>query len=375
MRVARMAWVEEMLSAAGGSQARLDELRKERDGAWEGIDATDIRDAVGVAQAPASAGIPPNIQAAITETLSSSISPEVRTPWNEHLLALVMIGTVDSAHFASAFDHWSKLGAPEYWGQIGPVDAALIAHGIEFDPEAGGGHSEWASQLATALLLRESRYGGFTSPVLAASTASATAGAVISLHYAGASGELEAYREILKRILCAPTPDTNDPRIRAALIGTAISLLDYECDPPHAPRGERQFDTWTYAIATGKRLPETACPPQSPSGGINLAAVLASTLALERDMRLAHVRGCAPAEALGYDDDSVAGVFDLYAISVLRMLGDYGLDNEQVLMQLSRFESIYGYGSEEASLSETCQAMVLKALLSEGELLEIICLT
>lgn len=375
IRIARMAWVVEMLAGAGGHDALITELEQEIAAALKDVDVTDIRYAVGVAQAPDTLDLPAEMRDVMTETLSrpDRLEPAYATPWHEHLLALVMLGTAPDEAFASAFEYWSDVGAPEYWGRIGPLEAVLIVHGLEALGERGSENLTWMEPLVTALLLRESREGGFSWPIVASGHPGSTAAAVITLHYADALGEIDGLLDEIRPVLCDPRPDMADPRLRVALIKHAITLAGFDCELPPPPRGERVLDDWSYALATGDRLQQAECPPLF-SGQFSPIVVLMSVLALEDGVRQAQVHSCAPIEELAYDSDSVIGVYDLYAVAALRMLGGYEVETEAALAELERFEALHGYGEGEATMGETCPAVVLKAMLAQGELIEIICL-
>jgi len=378
-RVTRMAWVTQMLRtlAPSGHDDLVERLQAEILTQLPQLNpANDIGHAAGLSMAPASLDLPTGVRSDVVATLRGALTPGYAGPWTEHLLGLVMLGAAEPSDYAKAFEYWSDAGAPEYWGRVGAIEGFLLATA---PPEMVPRHwpREWRTQLRTALLLRRVPPAGFSAPVVASSTPSTTAAAVIALKHAGADAELAARRPELSSLLCEAEADGNDPRFRALLLAEAIRLLQLDCEPPEPPRGEREIDQWVYSIATGKPIDGIGCPDYVDEPTTRQFLVLVGALAQPASARRQYVMDCLAANDL-LEDPPLLSVWPLWVSTSLRLLAGIGVDEGEVLSALEGLRLGGGYGEEGApapAMGETCQAMVLKAMLREQRVMPVFCVT
>lgn len=376
-RVARMAWARHALG--GFTDPERASLLAQLDGAIAEalgeIDPQDIRDAAGLSQSPTTLNIEPSLRARLRETLRAH-SYRTSGAWSEHLLGLHMLGEAAAQDYADAFTVATSLGAPDYWGQVGPVEAVLLVEAPDVAiPDAWGPRQDWLASLRNAILRREAASGGFHPPVATTPTVSATAAAALVLYYGGADGELLARSETWRDVLCEPADDGNDPLVRALLLRHATNVLGLECeqDIPSIPGDATLLHTHLHAYLTGETV-DVECRfggDKKP----DYIAVLVASMSLRGPEQESYVRGCLSPDDLAAAIPHVASVYELYAVVSLKIIADVGLDTDDVEESLRAFRRGSGFGErEEADLGSTCQALVIRTSVENYRFIPVFCL-
>ena len=374
-----MAWASRMLPDG----PRADRLESGALAGVLGLDLSDVRNAVALSRFPADWSLDPAQVETARETLTQSVlaAESIFGPWTADWYSLMFLdGDLDAVA-----PHTLKLlagsGAPGYWNRIHGSEALMLAHVSDWEslPEPWADSERWTAALRTELLTREAARGGFVEPVVGSQSWHSTAAVVLTLFYAGADEEIEKRIQDLEPILC-DQPESRTSNYTLLMVAHVREVAGISCSSPveFDATWENFFEHFAYAYATGEFLAAPMCPPPSTLKhrrlGFTFLTALYGALSMEPGSRKGYVDRCwqgGPADV--GTTDSVMGLFGLVALS---FVAEWPIDDEAVLEHLSGFEagSLYGYDGL-SSLTDTCRALIIRAMLARDELIPVLCFT